>query len=776
MNLAVFIAPFVLAGAPLNQANGAGGEVTVSIPSSEAVAAIHRLAAQAGVDVVIVADLHGRRTSALAGRLSVASAFERLLAPLGLRATPLGAGLYRVEPAPHRPPSRPPTRTPAAPAVVLDEVIVTADSERSGIGGANGRTEVAPATFALAEGSTSSAAIANLTATVDSTRQGAGRNKLFIRGVADSAFSGPLQATVGQYLGDIRLTYGSPDPDLVLVDVEGVEVFEGPQGARFASGSIGGVVKIQPAPPEVGARSGEFVVEGSATRGGTGGGGASLVLNGPLGGGAARLVAYARRDGGFVVNTDGQRRDDSIRTTGYRLSTRLDARDWTIDAVAVSQRTTADDSQLVAIQPADVDPGPAVAQPYASAVVLAGVTARRRLGTLRISATTSLMRQSVEERFNATQPDQQGASVVDRSQETVAYSTELRLARAEKGGWMWNLGGAIAFGTTAVTRDRGPLVGEDAPAWGQDIDRRFTEAALFGEAVFKPSGTLSLSAGGRASYLDVEESITPRGGSWTSAVDEPSAEHLAFTPSLAVRWITPWNAQVFARLEGGVRPGGTSELDGGVQHTRSDRVVLLEAGARTPDDGRRWTREISIGRLDWRDIQADTIGPGGDLTTGNIGDGVINFVQARFVFRASDDLALAGGVFANRSRLEVSGYGVIGVLGGRIPNVAPFGAQLSATYGPRRLIGLPFSISANGRYVGESRPGFGVGLDTAQGDYVETDLSARLGGNRALVLRISNVLDASGTRFAVGSPYRVFAPEIAPVRPRSISLGFHTPF
>src|SRR5688572_20918116 len=35
-----------------------------------------------------------------------------------------------------------------------------------------------------------------------STHLGAGRNKLFIRGIADSSFSGPTQSPVGQYIGD----------------------------------------------------------------------------------------------------------------------------------------------------------------------------------------------------------------------------------------------------------------------------------------------------------------------------------------------------------------------------------------------------------------------------------------------------------------------------------------------------------------------------------------------------------------------------------------------
>ncbi len=86
---------------------------------------------------------------------------------------------------------------------------------------------------------------------LSSTHLGPGRNKLFIRGVADSSFNGPTQATVGQYLGEVRLNYNAPDPELALVDVASVEVLEGPQGALYGAGSLGGIVRLVPVAPDL---------------------------------------------------------------------------------------------------------------------------------------------------------------------------------------------------------------------------------------------------------------------------------------------------------------------------------------------------------------------------------------------------------------------------------------------------------------------------------------------------------------------------------------------
>ena len=86
-----------------------------------------------------------------------------------------------------------------------------------------------------------------------STHLGAGRNKLFIRGIANSSFSGPTQSPVGQYFGDMRTGYSGPDPDLKLVDMDSVEILEGPQGTLYGSGALGGIVLLKPNMPQIGA-------------------------------------------------------------------------------------------------------------------------------------------------------------------------------------------------------------------------------------------------------------------------------------------------------------------------------------------------------------------------------------------------------------------------------------------------------------------------------------------------------------------------------------------
>src|SRR5690606_19776390 len=97
-----------------------------------------------------------------------------------------------------------------------------------------------------------------------------------------SSFTGPTQATVGQYFGDMRLSYNAPDPDLRLSDLERVEVLEGPQGTLYGAGSLGGIIRLVPRVPELGVTSASAMVGGSLVQHGAGGADASATMNLPL--------------------------------------------------------------------------------------------------------------------------------------------------------------------------------------------------------------------------------------------------------------------------------------------------------------------------------------------------------------------------------------------------------------------------------------------------------------------------------------------------------------
>lgn len=752
---------------------------TFDVGPGPAPQSINRVAAQAGVDVVIAVDLGDRRTPALHGRMSADAALNQLLRPLGARAVRIRDNMYRIEAVPSRPtppPSRP-SPTPEPAPTELSEIVVTAVPP-VGLANASGRSVLDPAALRRVEGQAASEAIADLSATVDSTRQGTGRNKLFVRGLADSALNGPLQATVGQYLGDLRLSYGSPDPDLALIDIRRIEVFEGPQGTRFGVGAIGGVLRLQPQSPALDATFGRIVVGAGVTSGGAGSGDASMIFNRPLGDRTAmRLVAYARQEGGFLDNpTRGRREADGVQTVGGRAALRWTDQTWTVDVIGVAQSVTSGDSQTVAVGETLFTKAARVAEPYESAFALAGVTARREISGGRLSSATSISRQRLDERFDASQPSGAFPALVDRRQTAVTAASELRIDLDPMAGLTWSGGAAIALGETRATRRHRTLSPTPAPGVGVDLERSFAEAALFGEASVSPAPHWRVAVGTRLSAVRIDTDIQTVAPVARSASDRNGVS-VRLTPSLSARWDATPSTTVFTRLEQAVRPAGVSEAGGAFERYQGDRVTLAELGVRSRAGSGKLSGEVSVGWVDWRDVQADIVTPGGDLVTDNVGDGVLRFISLKAAWTPTASLDVSGGLFVNDSRLTATRFSVIGAGRTEIPNVAPLGAQLSLDYAAGRFAGAPLRLGADLRYVGQSRLGVGPVLDVPQGGYLRTELTARLGDDRrAATLRVSNPLDVAGARYGIGSPYQLSEPQIVPVRPLTVRLSFESAF
>ncbi len=78
--------------------------------------------------------------------------------------------------------------------------------------------------------------IASSTPILQSTLLGPGRNKIFIRGVADSSFNGSTQSPTSVYFDDVQLNYSGRMRACGSTTSRSVEVLEGPQGTLYGSG------------------------------------------------------------------------------------------------------------------------------------------------------------------------------------------------------------------------------------------------------------------------------------------------------------------------------------------------------------------------------------------------------------------------------------------------------------------------------------------------------------------------------------------------------------
>ena len=225
------------------------------------------LGRQAGVSIGVTDPaLAAEPVPAVRGTMTAEEALRQMLR--GSRATyiEIDDRTFRILRRPARPPAapqRPPrpaafARQPAAADRATGRSCVTGHEAPVRLASYAGGAEIVDGRDAelLLMGLRGSDALVSRLPVVTSTHLGAGRNKLFIRGIADSSFSGPIQATTGQYLGETRLNYNAPDPDLRLYDIDRIEVLQGPQGTLYGAGSLGGIIRILPNAPDADADRG----------------------------------------------------------------------------------------------------------------------------------------------------------------------------------------------------------------------------------------------------------------------------------------------------------------------------------------------------------------------------------------------------------------------------------------------------------------------------------------------------------------------------------------
>ena len=444
----LFVAAAILASATPAQA---ADRQSISIAPGRLGEAAIALGRQTGASIGMSDQaLAGLATRGVEGSLTVEAALKRLLKGTRATARRIDARTWRIErmriasaPAASPPPPVAPAPAPNAPPA---EIIVTASKRDTPLPRYAGMVEALDnGVFTSAQAASGTATLLARIASLSSTHAGNGRNKLFIRAIADSGVAGPTQATTGQYLGDMRLNYAAPDPDLKLYDVGRVEVLEGPQGTLYGAGSLGGIIRIMPNAPNLGDYGGQVSAGLSATQHGDPGGDLSATLNLPIVAEklALRVVGYGVQEGGYIDDVNrGEDDVNRVRTWGGRAALRFAPdENWTIDLNGVYQHIDGDDAQYATRSVGRLQRASAVSQPYFSDYLLANLRIERQWDSLRFVSSTGYVRHELAESYDATQPG--SAPALFRQDNKVdIFSTENRLVRDLDNGLGWILGAA----------------------------------------------------------------------------------------------------------------------------------------------------------------------------------------------------------------------------------------------------------------------------------------------------------------------------------------------
>lgn len=753
--------------------------------------AIAVLAQQAGVDIGSAEPGLGHiRVPGVRGRLTAADALGRLLSGTGLVAQSISPDSFRIV---RRAAPRPVRRAPPAARVVLPpavteppgepgpmpEIVVMASKratsqlrfpgaltivhrEGTGVIGADaaGGMERAIAATPILQG----------------TALGAGRNKLFIRGVADSSFTGPTQSTANVYFGEVPVAYNGPDPGLNLYDVDQVEVLEGPQGTLYGAGAIGGIIRLVPHPVELSTVAATVSGGASATRSGAPGGDVAGMINLPVSRGVVglRAVGYSVVEGGYIDDVQRALRNvNRVTTTGGRLDVRVvPAHGWTIDAGIVAQTVSAPDLQYAERGAGSLSRASRLAQPFEQQYFLGRVVIDRQWNDgLHLVSATGLVHRDADSRFDATKPNRPTMPIAyDTDERSRLFSHETRLSRTGTNGAGWLVGVAVIHARDAYARLYG------APDRLRDIvgvTNRTFDAAVFGEAGVAVTPKLTVTAGARLTHqrTDGDPIASLR---TTNFIRGRSSTRV--DPTLGASWLLAPTLAAYARYQSGFRTGGITVAPGvgRVVDLVPDTIHVGEIGLRRERRGSRGlAASIGISLTDWRHIQADLVDRSGFPFTTNLGNSHIRGVEASVDWVPLSGLHVDAALFLNDTRVTDPDTALGRQTGTRLPNTPPFAMSGSVGYDWSVGAGARAGIDAGWRYVGRSMVGTQAPLDISQGDYGTTHLGGTWSKGRVrLSSTIENVLDVKGDRFAGGNPFALAARnEYTPLRPRTIRLG-----
>ena len=794
----------------------------VSVASGSLQSAIRSLAGQTGASIGFRdGSLGGIPVRAVAGTMAVERALAVMLRGTDLRARKVAQGTFLIERAPRtatRVPKRPvppvvrtkPEQAPPLPPG--PDIVVTASKRDIPLGAYPGGLQIMDGDeISTADAARGSAAIEARLASVVTTHLGPGRNKLFIRGIADSSFVGPTQATVGQYWGNSRITYSAPDPSLRLYDVRSVEVLEGPQGTLYGAGSLGGVVRVVPHAPDLERAGGSAFGGVQAIQHGQPGIDGGGVINIPLVEGklGLRALAFGAIEGGYIDDTRRGLNDvNDVRTVGGRVAVRWNpGNDWTVDVNAVGQRIRGDDSQYTE-RGGGLSRESSIAQPYRNDFWLVDAITRKTWGPVELTTSLGYTRQYVFEQFEGAELAQPAnpslapapnASIAAFNQKNhiEMLTAETRLARKDKDGKGWLIGLSLLNNKARVNRSMEGMLSEE-PLTG--VRNKVREATLYGEGTIEPVRRLTVTLGGRLTHSRLSGKAQNLNSAMARGMlsdEEAVRKETRFLPSAAVAYRPTDRLTLFARYQQGFRPGGIAVRSDYIQHYKGDRVSTAEGGARyrTADfdieTTASWTR--------WHNIQADMIDGFGFPTTLNVGNGRVLSVGFASRWRPVQGLELDAALYLNESKVsEPSNLAVqigvntlvsMGTSGKgaqieakkevkRLPNIADVSGRFGVTYTTALSDTVDLRARSYVRYVGKSRLGVGPVLGKLQGDYVDTGLELRVGKpNRGITLSLTNLLDSRGNRFALGSPFMLRDHEqITPLQPRTVRLGFDMSF
>src|SRR5216684_4297522 len=255
--------------------------LSADIPAQPLAEALAAFARQTNLHVVYVFEVvRNKRSDAVSAGLSADAALARLLRGTGLKFEFLTSYSVRILAAA--------PRGQATAAVATEEetqeIIVTATRREENLQDVPITMQVITGAQLSRLGVTTFNDLLKYTPNVVYSGNGPGTGNIFMRGLGSEGRGNQSQSTIAPfpnvalYLDDQAMQFPARNNDVYMVDLERIEILEGPQGTLFGGGAQAGAIRYITNKPTLDATTGDV----SAGYGVTAGGGPNTILNATL--------------------------------------------------------------------------------------------------------------------------------------------------------------------------------------------------------------------------------------------------------------------------------------------------------------------------------------------------------------------------------------------------------------------------------------------------------------------------------------------------------------
>lgn len=721
----------------------------------------------------------------------------------------------------------------------LEEVVVTANK----MGGATvrelpGAVQVLGESELQARGAMEFSDFAGAVPGLQFQDMGPGDKEYIIRGTNSS---GP--STVGVYYDEAVITGsnkqdgGGRNADIRLVDIERVEVLNGPQGTQYGANSMSGVIRYTPARPDTGELAGFAAADISQTRGGGDNQTVNGMLNLPLIEGklALRAVGWVADNSGWIDQrrAAGGPRDDinDEQTQGGRIMARYTPNErLTLDGFYLRQNTEVGGSSrytpkgvtsfgdpasgFAAVVSADDYENTDITQsPWEDDLALYGLSASYELGAGTLVATINNFERDIDFAFDSSPvlfsfgvfiP---GVTFEPQSRDIL--SGEIRYSSAFDGP-LQVLAGAFAqredsdFSALVVTMDEqgrpvlpfvpGPdndVASNGNAFFGRTVSGELEQEALFGELSYDFPERWQLLAGVRyfQSQQFVEEATLHNFGSGeASGPFRNESDDDKTTGKLSLSYQPGTDTHLYATVAQGFRVGGLNQANISFSSDipasfGPDQLISYEGGIKSGWPDRRLTLNAAVYHIVWDDMQVGAMdNDSGIPFVTNAGEAEIDGLELSLSALLGQNWELQlGATFIDgklsENQPQVDEGEDRGLRGDRIPNVPQSQGYAALTYSRGTSWGQ-FSLRGDLNYRGATDIRFDTAsaLNYELGSYLLANVRASLqtGGGWAFTLYGKNLTDKRAEFDAISTFQDPLA--VVGARPRSVGLSVRRDF